>query len=278
MTSNLKKAEFVLGLGQISYTTAPIDKIQKTFKQKNLRFLYGRDLALSKILTGKNSFVSKNGSWIKEGDLYLNSKLAGKPTIILLRNSLALINTKKSVKYHSDGEEIPFDDDKAVEILEKAKKESSAYHILRSKDSIATKDFGKNEDTIWLFKDLAEEYGDFLHSKRIISVPLYFDNSDYINNQKNAYINQLWLGSLSGNSSVFGDNGDLDSYNGAFGVSDKTTEDNTPKRSSHETKIYIPNQKIINRNVKILTDVLGGNRNLKDLEKVIGFFDNYINK
>ena len=102
MAYELKSAGKIPKIGEISYAEAPFDIEIGLFKKNKprLRLITGENLAYARIKSGKDSYFSKNSSWIKEGELYVPKRLAGKPTIILLRNSLVLDEPASAVEAH----------------------------------------------------------------------------------------------------------------------------------------------------------------------------------
>ena len=134
MAYELKSAGKIPKIGEISYAEAPFDIEIGLFKKNKprLRLITGENLAYARIKSGKDSYFSDKGSWIIEGCLYVPKTIAGKPTIILLRNSLILSDPKKAVE---SSRKTPFyyriDDYKAASILEKRRRQTGHRPIRR---------------------------------------------------------------------------------------------------------------------------------------------------
>jgi hypothetical protein len=206
----------VKGIGKIYYVEAPFDEEMKLFEENGLALISAKDLAYARIKLGKDHSVSQNGSWVREGDLYVPERLASKASIVLLRDSLVLDNPSTAVNAHRKGNEAKINEDKAMSVLEEAKKGSKDYHVLESTDAIPTTEFGENATAVFLFGKYAKDYGLFLKDAKKNAMPLYFDSTDHINSQ-GPYVNQLWLGRLCSSSLIDG-YGLLSCYGRARGV------------------------------------------------------------
>ena len=217
MAYELKKEASVPRKGSVFYMAAPFDEEMKLFEEKGLKLISAKDLAYARIKLGKDHSVSQNGSWVREGDLYVPERLAGKASIVLLRDSLVLEEPEGAVKAHRRGKEAKIVDDKAKSIFEDAKKGSKDYHILESTDAIPTNRFGENSTAVFLFGKHAQDYGLFLKDAKINAMPLYFDGKDHINSE-GPYFNQLWLGWLGIDSCIGGGSRYLDGNSRARGV------------------------------------------------------------
>jgi hypothetical protein len=218
MNYELKLEGNVKGVGNIHYVEAPFDQEMKLFEDNDLKLISGKQLAVARMQHGAQSSFSQNGSWIKEGDLYLPASLAGKAAIILLKDSLILDNPEAAVNAHGQGKEYLVNKDKANEILEKAQKGNKRYLLLQSTAKIPTDRFGEEAVPVFLFGKGAKDYGLFLGEKGIKAMPLSFDSDEQINKQSSAYANQLWLGSLGDDSGIDGSGRCFSYYDWARGV------------------------------------------------------------
>lgn len=212
----IKCVGYFEGLGAVSYVKDSFDEEMRLFKKYHQKLISERQVAIARMgLHSTDHYLSLFGSWTIMGDLYIPKHLAGKEAIILLRNSLVLEDAEGATNAHRKRHEYLVDNDKAMDILEKAKKGSDNYLILQSTKSIPTNRFGEEAVPIFLFGDKARDYGLWLRAKKkgrienwgiIKKMPLKFNSAGYINKQAGAYANQLWLGGLLSNSSIVGNN------------------------------------------------------------------------
>jgi hypothetical protein len=212
----IKCVGYFEGLGAVSYLRAPFDEEMRLFKKYSQKLISERQVAVARMgLPRADHYLSLFGSWTMTGDLYIPKHLAGKETIVLLKNSLVLEDPDGATNAHRKEQEYLVDNDKAMDILEKAKKGSDNYLMLQSTKSIPTNRFGEEAVPAFLFGDKASNYGLWLRAKKkgrienggiIKKMPLKFDSAGYINKQAGAYANQLWLGGLLSNSNIVGNN------------------------------------------------------------------------
>ncbi|MBN2051904.1 hypothetical protein JW756_00190 [Candidatus Woesearchaeota archaeon] len=271
MAYELTKEATVPRKGAIFYVAAPFDDEMKLFEKEGLKLISAKELAHARMKLGKENSVSQNGSWIREGGLYVPERLAGKASIVLLRDSLVLENPESAVAAHRKGKEASIDDDKAISVLEEAKKDSKNYHILESTQAIPTNGFGENSTADFLFGKHAKDYGLFLKDARIGAVPLYFDGNDRINSQ-GPYVSQLWLGRLGSDSIIFGDCRSLKGSSRARGVQLAAEGGRAEKTVAGA---YSPSNKEVERNLRITQEVMKGTRPAKDLEKIVVLLEKF---
>jgi len=139
----------------------------------------------------------------------------------------------------------------------------------RRKFSLPTNRFKSEELTLWLFKDLAEDYGNFLKDKNIKQITIYLDNKDYINHQGKPYANQLWLDSLGCSSNVSGDHWSLDCANRVRGVLESCE---AGAKNLHSTKLPYTNKRI-EQIAQSIRDVKEGKKGTSRLEKALSFLE-----
>ncbi|MBS3108142.1 hypothetical protein J4468_04480, partial [Candidatus Woesearchaeota archaeon] len=84
---------------------------------------------------------------------------------------------------------------------------------LKDLTPVPTNRFAEDERTVFIFQDIAGNYGFHLRDNGINAMPFAFDSEDYIDGQKGPYANQLWLAWLGDGSRVSG-YGRFLSYNG----------------------------------------------------------------
>ncbi len=262
MAYELKKEADIQNLGSISYVAAPFDQSMDIFKEKGLTLISARDLAYARIRDAesngvKNSSLCQNGSWIKEGVLYVPN---GKNNLFLLRDSLVLKNPAEATDAHRNSKEYKISE-KAVK---KHVKESGKKNVLalKSLDAVPTNRFGEDGLTLWLFDDIAGEYGKLLSDSGIKAMPLYFDNADQVVKQGQSYANQLWLGGFGNSSILVGRYWDLLMDNWARGVHASASPRSGRAQEKPES-LYTP------KHMKILETALHTEGISGDLEKRI---------
>ncbi|MGV8150525.1 MAG: hypothetical protein ACP5NV_02235 [Candidatus Woesearchaeota archaeon] len=201
--TNVQKEVNVEGLGKIFYCNdSAYDKASYAVLEESDELITFRDLAYARIQEGKNSSVSQNGSYVKEGSLFVpnaNNKR------IWLRESLVYINPALAVNAHSKGKEYLLSEDFNVDVhLEHVGRDN--YFILKDTSNVPTNRFGEDERTVWAFQDQAENYGKFLEGagKSSISIYMHTGNDKHIDKQSRPFANQLWLRGLVDDSSVKG--------------------------------------------------------------------------
>ena len=260
----------VKGLGEVHKVDKPFDEALKTIKQAGASVISTRDLAYARIEQGRNSSLCNNGSYVKEGVLYVPGKT------LFIRNS-PLLNQRlvgKAVEAHRKGSEFYVDDKLANKYQEQAEadknktpeKRKTLAINKRGGFNIPTNRFKDEELTLWLFKDQAEAYGNFLKENNINEMPVYLSSDS-----KKNFANQVWFGSLGGRSGLLGDNWYL-GCGRVRGVLKQTGEASSQSRKSSEAKLpYTQKQK--ERVVGIIQDVREGKKGTSQLEKAIKFLE-----
>ncbi len=259
------------GVGNIGYLEVPFDQAVRTFGRTKI--LTAESLAQGRIQNGKRSSLSTNGSYAREGVVYVPGE--GK---ILTRKSPALVSLKeaeRATQSHSQGKEFSITSKKAGEYLEKAKdqKDKSAI-LLTDTGAVPTNRFGEDERTVWLFGKQAESYGDFLQNAGITGMQSYLSDE---NSQEEPFANQLWLSSLDDRSDFVGV-GRVLSFSGrvrgVFSVGEADAR--SPKAKSEPlTKHYTARQ--VDRNITIVNKIRQGDWPASKLEQVAKFLENLTN-
>ena len=213
--------EAVIEGKSIEYVDAPFDKGHRLITSRNGKIITGRDLAHARIQTGAKHSLSKNGSYIREGILY------SQENPLLLSVSSILENAGKTTRAHQE-DEACFPDAKIVENCrsqaEKDRKKDPQDRrvlILAQTENfeIPTNRFNEEEVTLWLFKDQAKAYGDYLKANDIEAMPVWLAGKSYTNDQKKPFERQLWLHRLGSQSGLGAGNGGLSCVAWLRGVS-----------------------------------------------------------
>ena len=258
----------VEGLGIIHRVAKPFDEALKTIKSAKANLISVRDLVYARIQEGSNSSLCTNGSYIKEGVVYIPDKS------LLVRNS-PLLNqklAKKATDCHRNGNEFDINNklvDKYREQAEADKNKSPEKRRVlslnkRGNFKIPTNRFKDDELTLWLFKDQAENYGNLLEENSINEMPAYLTG-----NNKEKFANQLWLSRLSIKSELYGSSRGL-SYDYWLREVLNSVEGNLQKNSRKLP--YTPKQ--LTKISQVVERVRQGNLPASKLEKVLDFFEN----
>ena len=216
----------ISGLGNVYRIEVPFDKAVESLESVKASVISARDLAYARITEGTQSSLSKYGSYIQEGDIYIPSQ-----GIFLVRNPLLLQLelAEEAVQAHNNKEYL-ISEAIADEYKEKASDSPEAeVFCLRNLERIQTNRFGEDKRTLWLFQDKAQEYGEFLKEYKITEMPLWFDSQEHINNQESPYANQLWLHDLGSRSDLNGDDWSLSHDDRVRGVFKNLGEAQTQK-------------------------------------------------
>lgn len=214
MVEKLEREANVEGLGEVHKVYAPFDQALIALRQKGIKYpISGRDLAFARIQTGERSSLSINGNRIREGCLS-----APKSPVLFARNSPILTKqaSKDATQSHRSYQEYFFDIAKYKEqAFQDKNKEPEQRRVLiyqRTKFNISTEGyfniptdrFSEEELPLWLFRDQAENYGQFLRDAGIREIPVRLSDLDYIDKQKSPFARQLWLLGLDGRSGLYG--------------------------------------------------------------------------
>jgi hypothetical protein len=209
----------IKGLGEIVYVEAPFDKALIQLRQEGAKLISLRDLAYGRIETKDNSHISENGSYVKQGAIYVPGQ-----KVIFTDNSPIIKNAEKATDCHRKGEEFYVDAKSYLEQVEKDKNKApekrKAIIFSSAEDfSIPTNRFADEEITRWAFKDKAKEYGEFLGNSKykIKEMLFYLVNSD----TKKSFARQMWLRRIGNGvrSDLYG-NWDLNNGDRVRGVRD----------------------------------------------------------
>jgi len=213
----------VEGLGDIYYCNdSAFDDASKAVLGKATALISFRDLAYARIKEGKDSSVSQNGSYVREGSLFVPNADNKR---IWLRESLVLQNPIDAVKAHKKGNEYLLPEDFNVDAhLEKVGKGN--YLVLTDTSAVPTDRFGEDARTVWAFDDQAKEYGAFLKDAGISAsnIWMYTDNDKGIDKQSRPFANQLWLRGLGSDSDFSGGYRDLGDDSWVRGVRRESAE------------------------------------------------------
>ncbi len=149
-----------------------------------------------RIKEGEKAYLSQEGNYVREAGISIPNK-----GIYLVRNSplLQFELAKKAVEANISGKEYSIEASLAKEYENKASNslEAEVFH-LTNLEPIKANEFEKDKRALWIFQDKAGSYGKFLYDSGVKEMPLWFEDMEYINSQKNAFTNQLMFRGLAG--------------------------------------------------------------------------------
>jgi len=168
---------------------APFDKAKSELEKEGYRIISLEENAKLRMREGKDSYVSRNGNWVKEGMIYLHGR-----KIHLTKNSPIMDNPVEATNCHRNGQEYNI----IKEQIEKALADSFKFE--KTGDyTIPTNRFGEDPLTVYIFGEkTAEDYGNFLRQEvNIKKMPVSFVDGKI----NKPFARQVWfryLGDWSG--------------------------------------------------------------------------------
>jgi hypothetical protein len=212
--THTRRETYVKGLGTVLYSEGPFDETLDELKSYNAEIISASQLAFARMQRGKDHSLSENGSYVKEGILYVpNAEIKR----VLLRDSLVLENPKKATEAHRKNQEFFLGKDFNVnDFIESLPKDDRLF--LCYTNSIPTDRFGEDGYTVWAFGESAKDYGLFLKDAGISSITFNSDDTDLIQSHRRPYANQLWFYGLGSDSNINGDYGSLNFNDRVRGV------------------------------------------------------------
>jgi len=228
-------------IGYIFRADAPFDEALTQLRIRGVRCpISARDLAYARIQEGRGNSLGNNGSYTKEGFLYLKNN----PVLLALNSPLLSQRlAKKAVQANKNGSYFFTENEQAYEkAMAKAEKdkdkkpEKRKVLILPDNKSFSISENENFEVLQGLLKDQAKDYLDF--NKQ--NIPVYLINQGQINSGKGTLLTQLWFGGLDYRSVLGGLNRNL-GYLRVRGVlnSAKGTQS---RELAQEVKVYTPTQ------------------------------------
>ncbi|MEK6936093.1 MAG: hypothetical protein AABW67_04850 [Nanoarchaeota archaeon] len=170
-----------------AYINAPFDKGKEALAKEGYKIISLEENAKLRMQEGKDSYVSRNGNWVKEGVIYVPNK-----GVFLTKNSPIMLNAKEATDCHRKNKEFYLTDAQVQESLADSVE-------LKAKD-IPTNRFADNKITIYAFGDSAKQYGEFLKEAGIKEMPVWL-----VNLEDKPFARQMWFRFL-GNRSGLDDN------------------------------------------------------------------------
>ena len=212
---------------------APFDKGLAVLQENGLELISLLQNAQLRMQQGKDSYVSKNGNWTREGVIYIPNS-----TPKLVRNSPILQFAKEATDAHRNDKEFYI----AQEQLEQSLTDSIDFP--EKNIEIPTKRFGSKALTVCAFggEKQAQAYGEFLKDAGISKMSVLVVDKNYDNKQTRPFARQAWFGGLGGRSYLGGDSRGLSGGGGVRGVRLVSGEASAQKISALNNELYTPKQ------------------------------------
>ncbi|MEK6840595.1 MAG: hypothetical protein AABX79_01440 [Nanoarchaeota archaeon] len=174
---------------------APFDKALESLTENGYDVISLPQNAQLRIQQGKNSYISKNGNWTREGILYVPN---GKPKLV--RNSPILNSAREATEAHRNGNEFY----PTPEQVEKALVDSVDFPTQNIE--IPADRFTEEPLTIYAFggEEQARAYGEFLKNAGIQKMSVWAVDKGHVNKQSQPFARQMWLWYLDLESLLIG--------------------------------------------------------------------------
>ena len=180
-----------------AYIEAPFDGAQEALESENYFIISLKRNAKLRIQQGKNSGISKNGNWTREGILWVPK---GKPKLV--PTSPILYSPKEAIQDHRyEREFYP-----TRERIESALVDSVDFP--EKNIEIPTNRFSEDALTVFAFGGEVEarNYGEFLREAGIKEMLVRAVAQSYVDSQNQPFARQMWFGNLDCRSALDGDN------------------------------------------------------------------------
>ena len=219
----------VKGLGKIYRADLPFNKALESLNEEKAKIISSRELAYARIKEGRNSSLSNYGSYTREGFLYLKNE----PVLLALDSPLLDLElAEKAVEANKKGNYFLTDRKVYKKYREQAEKEKNNSPLnrkvlilpKRENYKVPTNKFNDDKLTLFLFKDQAENYGNFLRDNKINEMLVWLIDKSYVDSQKGTTLTQLWLHHIDDRSGVVGYDGSLNFNDRVRGVFEKPGE------------------------------------------------------
>lgn len=188
-------------------------KPDESRQKPSLELITAEQLAIIRIRDGLASPFSTQGTWVAENYNYGKGRAA---EIVIASASLnpILKQPVEATNAHRQNKEFYLTD--AVWKQLRAVAESDPYKAMKSgallvrrkdlKSEIPVEAFGETPETVFLFREQAQAYGNWLGVQGIKTVPQYSANADYAKKQPQSFGRALWVGDLGSRSVLSGPN------------------------------------------------------------------------
>lgn len=165
---------------------APFDEAVKTLRLNGYGLISLMQLAQLRMQKGRNSIVSSEMNYTREGALYIPKRggfLVRESPIINFCEEATQADRAQNEFYLSAQCQI----DQAL---------LDSVILPKSKTDIPTRRLGENEIGVWAFKDQAKSYGEFLSDAGVLKFPVFVVDKEFVYEQGQAFVKQVIFGTI----------------------------------------------------------------------------------
>lgn len=195
---------------------AELRRPDESRQKPSLELITAEQLAIIRMRDSPVSLFSVEGTWVAENYNYCNGRNA---EIVIASGSLnpILKQPVEATSAHLRGKEFYIDDAAWKQLRGVAERDpykamkSGALLVMRNdlKSEIPVEALGETPETVFLFREQAKAYGNWLKAQGISSVPQWTAKVGYAKKQDKAFGRALWVHDLSGRSGLNGGSYDL---------------------------------------------------------------------
>ena len=159
-----------------AYVEAPFDVAKDKLERAGYHIISLQENARLRMQERRDSSVSKDGNWTREGVLYVPEK-----GVFLVRNSPIMSHAKEATEvFNRIGKEFY--------LTNKQVEKALADSVNLEGGAIPTNRFGEDKRSVFAFGEDARAYGEFLRDARIKEMPIFI-----LNPSMESYVSPMWL-------------------------------------------------------------------------------------
>lgn len=168
---------------QSAYVHAPFNEAEAQLEKARYAIITPEEFVLLRIARGAKHSVSLNGAYTSMGVVLIPQK--GR---YLTNLSLVMEDPVGATQAHRNRKEFAV----SSEAVERALASGSVV-IPYNQSAIPTNRLGEDAISVFVLGKSAKTYGEFLAEAGVNELPLWFNDEKYIDSQKSAFANQVWL-------------------------------------------------------------------------------------
>ncbi len=188
------------GLEMLFVGAAYFDKV-KALEKEGAQLSKAQQVAQARIVAGRKHHVSQHGSLVAENLVHIPN---GAIYITSLEYSPFLKHASEAAAAQRNNAEVYISENEIEEIVNTAREDRSkvpakqrVYTQKKTKSyGIPIKEFAKDPLAQFLFKETAADYAAFLQKANIGEVPVFLEDKEYQNSQKEPFARALWVDDL----------------------------------------------------------------------------------
>lgn len=188
---------------------ADFDKALEALIEKDYEIISLAQNARSRIREGRDSYISRNPNWTREGVIHFPGKKSR-----LVPNSPILLWGDRAMEAHRNDDEFYPTRWQVEQALE------GSIELPQNDIEIPTDRFGSEALTTYLFggEEEAKNYGEFLKNEGIDKMPILTLSEKYVNSQSWPFVRQVFFLSLDAKSGIGSCDKLLSLYKGIKGI------------------------------------------------------------